>query len=97
MMLAILIAVSAEPFVHMGKVTSFNAKGILEVDFGDKTGKLFVDAGAALFVRDEKCKLQKIGLDWKLTVAGRVFGPPGTTHLSRLTWTPTAMSSSWER
>lgn len=84
MVLAILVAVSAEPFVDTGKVKSFNAKGILEVDFGDKTGKLPVDAGAALFVKDEKSKLQKIGLDSKLTVVGSVFGTPRKGKPQRL-------------
>lgn len=84
MVLAILLAMSAEPFAGTGKVNSFDPKGILEVEFADKAGKLLVDAGAAVLVRDEKSKLQKIELGWNLVVAGRAMGMPRKGKPQRL-------------
>lgn len=70
----LLVAVSAEPFVGAGKIVSVDPNGIVEVEFPRATGRLPVDVGAALLIRDEKYDLREIKPGWTLMVTERTFG-----------------------
>ena len=73
MLPVILVAISAEPFFGVGKIRSTDLSGILEIEFAGKRGRLLVDAGVAVLVKDEKSKLEDLQVGSTVVVVGRGY------------------------